>query len=63
MRTIGSGVMPLGALLGGVLGTWLGLRSTLWITASGALVASLWLVATPTAAGEEPAAGELPARV
>lgn len=33
MRFIVWGVMPLGALAGGALGTWIGLRETMWIAA------------------------------
>jgi predicted MFS family arabinose efflux permease len=51
MRTIMLSVTPLGAVLGGVLGTWLGLRQTLWICAIGALSASLWLVRSPIVQG------------
>jgi MFS family permease len=47
MRTIMWSITPLGAILGGLLGTWLGLRPTLWISAVGALLASLWLVWSP----------------
>ena len=31
------GVRPLGSLAGGALGTWIGLRPTLWIATVGAL--------------------------
>ena len=34
------GVRPLGALVGGALGTWIGLRETLWIATAGALLGS-----------------------
>jgi predicted MFS family arabinose efflux permease len=47
MRTIMLSITPVGAVLGGVLGTWLGLRQTLWICAIGALSASLWLIRSP----------------
>lgn len=48
MRTITAGVRPLGALLGGLLGTWLGIRPTLWITAACALAAGLLLLGMAT---------------
>ena len=32
------GVRPLGALAGGALGSWIGLRATLWIATAGALL-------------------------
>jgi MFS family permease len=41
------GVRPLGALAGGALGTWLGLRETLWLVTAGALLGVLWLVPSP----------------
>jgi MFS family permease len=41
------GVRPLGALVGGALGTWIGLRPTLWIATAGALAGFLWLLPSP----------------
>jgi MFS family permease len=41
------GVRPLGALAGGALGSWIGLRPTLWIATSGALLGILWLLPSP----------------
>ena len=41
------GVRPLGALTGGALGTWIGLRPTLWIATGGALAGFLWLLPSP----------------
>ena len=41
------GVRPLGALAGGALGTWLGLRETLWIATAGAMLGVLWLLPSP----------------
>jgi len=41
------GVRPLGALLGGALGTWIGLRTTLWIGSVGAIAGALWLLPSP----------------
>ncbi len=41
------GVRPLGALAGGALGTWIGLRETLWIATAGALAGFLWLLPSP----------------
>jgi len=40
-------VRPIGALLGGALGTWIGLRTTLWIGSVGALLGVLWLAPSP----------------
>ena len=41
------GVRPLGALLGGALGTWIGLRPTLWFASTAAIAGVLWLVPSP----------------
>ena len=41
------GTMPLGALLGGALGTWFGLRPALWVAAIGALFAFLPILFSP----------------
>ncbi len=55
------GVMPLGALAGGLLGAIVGIRSTLLLAALGLLVAPLWIGLTavrrlrePPSAGDEP---------
>jgi len=47
MRFVMWGTTPLGGLLGGVLGTAVGLRNTLWITGVGTLLPVLWLVFSP----------------
>jgi MFS family permease len=41
------GVRPLGALAGGALGTWIGVRETLWIATACALAGVLWLLPSP----------------
>jgi predicted MFS family arabinose efflux permease len=41
------GVRPVGALVGGVLGTWIGLQPTLWIATVGAIFGALWLLPSP----------------
>lgn len=41
------GVRPLGSLTGGVLGSTLGLRPTLWIATVGAIAGFLWLLPSP----------------
>ena len=41
------GVRPLGALAGGALGSWIGLRPTLWVATVGALLGVLWLLPSP----------------
>lgn len=48
-RTLNHGFRPLGALAGGVLGTALGLRPTLWIATVGGVFAVLWLLPSPLA--------------
>lgn len=47
MRFVVWGVLPVGALIGGVLGSFLGLRATLWIGVIGEVLAGGWLVASP----------------
>ncbi len=39
--------MPVGALLGGVVGSWLGLRPTLWIGAVIMSLTGVWLLSSP----------------
>jgi predicted MFS family arabinose efflux permease len=46
-RTVNYGVRPLGALLGGLLGSAIGLRPTLWIATVGAALSVLWLLFSP----------------
>ena len=46
-RTVNYGIRPIGALLGGALGTAIGVRTTLWIAGAGALLGVLWLVGSP----------------
>jgi MFS family permease len=46
-RFVNYGVRPLGALLGGGLGTAIGLQTTLWIGVIGALAGVLWLLFSP----------------
>jgi len=41
------GVRPIGALVGGALGTWIGLRPTLWIASLGAIAGVIWLLPSP----------------
>ncbi len=44
---INYGVRPLGAVLGGVLGAWLGLRETLLLASVGGALCFLWLLPSP----------------
>ncbi|MEU3687716.1 MFS transporter [Streptomyces narbonensis] len=46
-RTLNHGFRPVGALAGGLLGTAIGLRPTLWIATGGAVLAVLWLLPSP----------------
>jgi MFS family permease len=41
------GTMPLGALLGGALGTWVGLRPAIWVGATGAALSFLPILLSP----------------
>ena len=44
---INYGIRPLGAVIGGLLGTSLGLRPTLLIAAAGGTLCFLWLLPSP----------------
>lgn len=45
--TINYGIRPLGAVIGGLLGSWLGPRETLLIAAAGGALSVLWLIGSP----------------
>jgi MFS family permease len=45
--SINYGIRPLGAVVGGFLGTWIGVRETLLVSAAGGLFAVLWLIGSP----------------
>ena len=47
MRFIVWGVMPLGALIGGALATWFGLRTAIWTGAIGMSLAVLPVLLSP----------------
>jgi len=47
LRVLASALVPLGAVLGGLLGGWIGLRETLILAAAGELLAALWLWRSP----------------
>lgn len=47
MRCIVWGTMPIGGLVGGVLGTTLGVHQTLWISCAGSLISVVPLVLSP----------------
>ncbi|RKE22811.1 MFS transporter [Streptomyces sp. TLI_171] len=46
-QAVNYGVRPVGSLLGGLLGSTLGLRPALWIAAVGALASGLWVLFSP----------------
>jgi MFS family permease len=46
-RVINYGVRPVGSLLAGVLASWIGLRTTLWVSSVGAALGVLWLLPSP----------------
>ena len=46
-RFVNYGMRPIGALLGGALGTAVGLQTTIWIGVLGALLGVVWLVFSP----------------
>ncbi len=60
MRFIVWGVIPIGAIIGGVLGTTLGLRTTLWIGSVGSILAVGWLLASPMRKMRDFPTSELP---
>lgn len=60
IRFLSWGAMPLGALLGGTLGTLIGLRAALWVSAGGGLLAILFLVNSPLRPTANQAANEPP---
>jgi hypothetical protein len=47
VRFLVFGTMPLGGLLGGTLGSWIGVVPTLWIAVAGQGLAAFWVVASP----------------
>jgi predicted MFS family arabinose efflux permease len=47
MQMLFKGVWPIGALVGGTLATYIGMRATLLVCGLGVLASSLWLIASP----------------
>ncbi len=47
MQLLSRGVLPFGALLGGLLGQWIGVRPTLALSASGVALSLAWLIWSP----------------
>ena len=46
-QAINYGTRPVGALVGGTLGAFIGLRPTLWIATAGGVTGALWLLPSP----------------
>lgn len=62
MRFLVWGTIPIGSLLGGVLGEAIGLRPTLFVGAFGELLASLWVFFSPVRMlRDQPEIGDSPA--
>ncbi len=49
-RVVNYGVRPIGSFLAGVLASWIGIRTTLWISSIGAALGILWLLPSPVPA-------------
>jgi MFS family permease len=47
VRWVVWGTLPLGGVLGGAFGTWLGVRATLWIAFTGSWAAGWWVFFSP----------------
>ncbi|MEV4054308.1 MFS transporter [Amycolatopsis sp. NPDC049688] len=47
VRFVVWGTLPLGGLLGGGLGEWLGLRGAMWVAVAGEVASVLWVVCSP----------------
>jgi hypothetical protein len=47
MHLLALGAAPLGALTGGVLGEWIGIRPTVWVAVVGSDLGLLWLLFSP----------------
>ncbi len=47
MRFLVWGTLPLGGLLGGVLGSWLGDRNAIWVAVIGEALTPIWLLLSP----------------
>ncbi len=49
-RVVNYGVRPIGSFLAGVLASWIGIRTTLWVSSIGAALGILWLLPSPVPA-------------
>lgn len=62
-QAVNYGMRPLGALLGGLLGTQLGLRPALWVATAGGVIGFLLLLPSPVPAFRMPGEDDEPAAV
>jgi predicted MFS family arabinose efflux permease len=58
-QAVNYGTRPVGALAGGLLGTLIGMRATLWIATVGGALAFLWLLPSPLPRFRMPPAGNV----
>jgi MFS family permease len=54
MRFLVWGTLPLGGLIGGVLGSWLGDRNAIWVAVIGEALTPIWLLLSPLPRGNAP---------
>lgn len=47
VRTVNWAMKPIGAVLGGLLGGWIGLRGTIWVAVAGGAVGAVWMLLSP----------------
>src|SRR5580704_1336004 len=47
MRFLVWGTLPLGGVLGGALGSWLGDRNAIWVAVTGEALTPIWLLVSP----------------
>ncbi|MFD1151822.1 MFS transporter [Saccharothrix hoggarensis] len=47
IRFLTWGAMPVGAVLGGALAEWVGVRNTLWVASAGMVVSVVWVLLSP----------------
>ncbi len=50
-RWVTWGTLPAGGLVGGLLGSWIGVRTTLWVAVVGGCLSGLWLFFSPLRTG------------
>ncbi|GAB2969946.1 MFS transporter [Saccharothrix stipae] len=47
IRFLAWGAMPVGAVAGGALAEWIGVRNTLWVASAGMVLSAVWVVLSP----------------